>query len=257
MEESWAQSVAQWVLTPALVTGALLALARLFDPPTRWARRLRSDIAIASALPDGKEKTLWDSEVEWQAARLREYEAAFIGWALIRKWTGLAALGTVVALGVLYPPINKPGEPETYGPADWAIMAAGGVSLVLYLGSLASGRDFLGRTPREIVLLARLRSHKRRWRKLMRLERERRRRRARGIEVPPKGTRLGFSTQVDKFGLFMRDPVLRDVIRTSGFVAADFNLRYRADLHARGVSIPPWPEAKPVRRDDSYVWPAI
>jgi len=109
-EDSWAQPLVQWLLTPALITGLLLGGTRLFDPPTRWSRRLKSDIAILGGLPEGPEKRVWQASIAWQAERLREYRRAFVGATLVAKLVGLAILGAALFGLISYPPINEPGD---------------------------------------------------------------------------------------------------------------------------------------------------
>jgi hypothetical protein len=244
-EESWAQPFIQWVLTPALFTGALLGLARLYDPPTRWARRLKSDIAIMSGLPEGPEKRVWQEWVEWQAMRLREYRLAFVGWTHFWKWAALAFLGLVIFGLIIYPPINKPGEPIMWGPADYMLMLAGLLSVVIFIIALGSGADFKGRSPREIIIRRRVRDYDRRMRKLRRVEKERARRIAEGAQIRARGSRLGFSTQVDELGAWVRDPDLRLAAKVAGMTGADIAGRAFARARERGVQIPKWPELEP------------
>ncbi|MGD8168544.1 hypothetical protein ACEXOS_015085 [Herbiconiux sp. P16] len=105
-DQSWAQPAIQWLLTPALVTGGLLALARLYDPATRWARNLRSDITILGGLPEGSEKRFWQKSVDQQAVRLREYREAFVGWTLFWKWAVVGLVGATILGLILYPPVT-------------------------------------------------------------------------------------------------------------------------------------------------------
>ncbi|KAA9154752.1 hypothetical protein F6B41_12310 [Microbacterium lushaniae] len=244
-EESWAQPAIQWLLTPALITGGLFALAQLYDPPTRWSRRLKSDIAIMGGLPEGPERRVWQEWIEWQAMRLREYRLAFVGWTHFWKWAGLLALGLILFGVIAYPPLNKPGEPVMWGPADYGIMLGGFLSIFIYLAALGSGADFLGRTPRQIIIRRRVRAYDRRMRKLRRIDKERARRIAEGAKIRARGSRLGFSTQVDELGAWVRDPDLRLAAKVAGFVGADIAGRAFARARERGVEIPPWPELEP------------
>lgn len=241
-EESWAQPLIQWLLTPALITGALVGAARLFDPPTRWSRRLKSDIAILSGLPEGPEKRVWQASVVWQAMQLREYRRAFVGGVLVTKWVGLAIFGALLFGIVSYPPINKPGDKYPFGLFDYCMMAAGFLSMVIYIVSVASGHDFFGRSARELLLRRRLRRFRRRFKKLLRLDKERARRIIDGSSIRPRGSKLGFSTQVDEFGPWMRDGDLRSVIRLAGWGGADHAAVYYKKLRERGVEMPPWPD---------------
>lgn len=237
-----ALSVVQWLLTPALVTGALLALARFFDAPTRWARRLRDDISILGGLPDGAEKRTWQQSVDWQARRLREYRRAFVGGTLIVKWFVLIFVAALTLWTILHPPINEPGDPYPFVPADYMIFVMGFGETALFVVLISRGIDFLGRTPREILLLRRLRQYNRRMRKLHRIEKERAKRAETDPTIRPKGSRPGFSSQVDEFGPWMRDEDLREYVRTEGYIAADFHQRAKEDLARRGVPFPPWPD---------------
>jgi hypothetical protein len=244
-EESWAQPAIQWLLTPTLITGALFAVARLYDPPTRWARRLKSDIAIMGGLPEGPEKRVWQEWVEWQATRLREYRLAFVGWTHFWKWAALAFICVAVFGFVLYPPVNEPGEPPTWGLFDYGMMALGLLSIAVYVIALGSGHDFLGRSPREVIIRRRVRDYDRRFRKLRRIEKERARRVAEGAQIRRVGSRLGFSTQVDELGAWASDPDLRLVAKVAGLMGADIAARAAADARKRGVEIPKWPELEP------------
>lgn len=241
MNVSWILPFLQWVLTPALITGAVLGIARLYDPPTRWLRQLKSDIAIASGLPDGPEKAVWQESTAWQGQRLREYQEAFVGWTFMAKWAGLAFIIVPLVLLVIFPPINKPGDRYPLGPADYMMMGMGLLTTVVYAVSLGSGRDFFGRSPRDIILRRRLRRFKRRLRSARRLDKERARRFASGAAIKPKGSRLGFSTQIDFFGPWMRDPGIRNFIGTAGFIAPDIAAMYLSEARGRGVELPPWP----------------
>ncbi|WP_413320375.1 hypothetical protein AA0Z99_05930 [Agrococcus sp. 1P02AA] len=226
-------------MTPTVVTGGLLALTRLYDPPTRWARKIKSDITILSGLADDAEKDAWQASIDQQAARIREYRRAFVGWTLFWKWFVVGCVAMAVLGLILYPPVNEAGQPAGWGPADY-IMILGGLYLsVIYVVAVSAGHDFLGRSPRELLLLRRLRRHNRRHRRLLRVTRA-----TRG-PVRPSVERgvswLGFRTQVDEFGQWMRDPDLRGYVRNAGFVSADIRGRYYADLRRRGVPIPTWP----------------
>jgi hypothetical protein len=79
-------------------------------------------------------------------------------------------------------------------------------------------------------------------RKLRRIEKRRVERAETDHTIRARGSRLGFSTQVDEFGAWMRDDDLREYVRTAGYIAADMRARTRADLAHRGVPLPPWPD---------------
>lgn len=228
-----------WLLTPALVTGAVLALARLYDPPTRWARKIKSDIAILTGLADGAEKEAWQASIDKQAARLREYRRAFVGWTLFWKWVVVGFVAVAVLGLILYPPVNESGQPAMWGPADYLMILGGLYCCIIYVVAVSAGQDFLGRSPRELLLLRRLRRHDRRRRRLLRVARAERGAVRQGVER--RGSWLGFVTQVDELGEWMRDPDLRGYVRNAGFVSADIRGRYYADLRRRGVAIPAWP----------------
>jgi hypothetical protein len=114
----------------------------------------------------------------------------------------------------------------------------------LFVVLVSLGSDFLGRTPRQILLLRRLRQRNRRWRKLRRIEKAGAELAETNPKARPTGSRLGFTTQVDEFGAWMRDEDLRGWVRTAGFVAADIQARYRANLSRRGVPLPKWPDTE-------------
>lgn len=242
MDESWAQPILQWILTPALITAALVGLAQLYDPQTRWSRRLKSDLTITGGLPDGPEKSAWQDSIDWQAMRLREYREAFVGKTLFWRWAGLAFIAVPLILLVLFPPINEPGDRFPFGPTDYMMMGMGLFTSGIYAVSLASGRDFLGRSPRDIILIRRGKRFKSRWRKLKSLDKERARRAESEPNYKQKGSALGFSTQVDVFGPWMRDRDLRAFVETAGFVAPDIAGRYLASARGRGVELPAWPD---------------
>ncbi|MFI8632157.1 hypothetical protein ACIGEP_06155 [Microbacterium sp. NPDC077663] len=241
-DESWALPAIEWLLTPALVTAGLLALARLYDAPTRWARRLKSDIAILAGLPDGSERRAWQASIERQAMRLREYRRAFTGWTLFWKWSVVAAMAATLFGLILYPPINRPGQPEIWGPGDWVLLLPGLYACVTYVVTISAGLDFLGRSPRDILLRRRLRAHNRRDRRLRRIEKVRAKRANTDPTIRARGSRLGFRTQVDEFGPWMRDFDMRGYVRTAGLHAADQRAHYAARLNERGVRPPLWPD---------------
>lgn len=193
-------------------------------------------------LPEGPERRVWQEWVEWQAMRLREYRYAFIGWTRFWKWAGLAFICVAVFGFILYPPLNEPGEPPTWGMFDYGMMALGLLSIAMYSFALGSGHDIVGRSPREIIIRRRVRDHDRRMRKLRRIERERARRVAQGVDVRPAGSRLGFSTQVDELGAWASDFDLRKLAKLGGFFAADLAASVRAEIRAHGAEIPKWPE---------------
>lgn len=242
MEETWAWPAIQWLLTPTLITGAVIALMRLYDPPTRWTRRLKSDMAILGGLPEGAEKRVWQRSVEGQATRLREYQRAFTGRTLVIKWLAVAGVSVAVFGLVLFPPINDPGEPADFGPADYMMVGMGGFASLVYVSLVSSGRDMFGRTPRQLLLIRRLKQYDRRVKKLDRLDKERAKRHAAGMNIKLEGSRLGFSTQIDEFGPWMRDLNLREYVRNAGIVSADFRAEEYATLRRRGVPFPAWPD---------------
>lgn len=247
LPESWAQPAIQWLVTPALITAGLLAIARLYDPPTRWARRLKSDISIAGGLSEGPEKRVWQQSIERQAMRLREYRRAFVGWTLFWKWATVAAMAVTLFGLALYPPLNRPGQPEMWGPGDWVLLLPGLYACVTYVVTISVGCDSLGRTPRDILLRRRLREYNRRKRKLRRIEKARAERAKLDPSVRPTGSRLGFESQLDEFGPWMRDWEIRGWVRTAGLHAADMRARYAAGLRRRNIYAPPWPDPETKR----------
>lgn len=241
MNVSWLFPFLQSILTPALIAGAALGLARLYDPPTRWLRQLRSDLIIAGGLPNGPEKIVWEDSVTWQGQRLREYQEAFVGWALVARWAGLAFVIVPLVLLVAFPPINKPGDAYPLGPADYMMMVMGLIATVIYALALGSGRDFWGRSPRDIILRRRLRRFRRRLHVARRLDKARAKRVSGGATIESTGSRLGFSTQVDVFGPWMRDRDIRNYIGAAGFAGLDIAATYLSEARARGVELPAWP----------------
>lgn len=241
VEQSWAQPFIQWLLTPALVAGLLIALAQLYNPPTRWARRLKSDIAIAAGLPEGLEREVWQESIAEQAERLRGYRRAFVGWTWFWKWLGVIYLGGALVGTILYPPINRPGDRYPLGPGDYIFYGLGLVLALVAAISISSGRDYWGRSSREVLLRRRVRQFDRRWRKLRRIEKRRKKRAETDSAIRSTGTRLGFSTQADEFGAFVRDRDMRAMIRALGWGGADLAAQSYNDLRGRGVEIPQWP----------------
>lgn len=244
MLESWALPAAGWLVTPALVTGVLLALARMYDPPTRWARRLKEDIAILGGISDEGERRAWQEPIDARAMQLREYRRAFVGWTLFWKWVMVLGVTASIIGLVVYPPTNQEGQAVYWGPGDYILMSLGLVTCTLYMAFISTGHDFLGRSPRELLLAKRASRFRRRSRKLRRLDKERVARANSNPAIRRNGSRLGFETQVDEFGAWMRDRDLREYVRTAGFVGADIHARYGDRLRRRGVDIPEWPSAK-------------
>lgn len=193
-------------------------------------------------LPEGPERRAWQEQVVWQAMRLREYRTAFVGWTHFFKWAALAFIGVAIFGVIAYPPLNKPGEPPMWGPADYMLMLGGLLTTLMYFFIIGSGADFLGRTPRQIIIRRRVREHDRRLRKLKRIEKERARRVAAGEPIRSVGSRLGFSTQMDALGGWASDRDLRLAAKVAGFSGSDIAAQARADARKRGVKIPRWPE---------------
>jgi hypothetical protein len=237
VEESWAQGALQWLITPALITGFLVALAQFYDPPTRWSRRLKGDLAILGGLPEGKERERWQESVEWQALRLRQYRTAFVGGTLLMKWGTVTFLGVAIFGLVLWPPFG-----DGWGPTDWILIGLGVVNSLLIGTFISAGYDLGGRSPVDIMRARRVRAHDRRLKKLRRIERVRAERAKTDSSIRPIGSRLGFSTQADEFGAWVRDPGLRTLARLSGVMGADLRQDVRGELRARGVAIPPDPD---------------
>lgn len=237
MEESWAQGALQWLITPAFITGLLIALAQFYDPSTRWSRRLKGDLAVLGGLPEGNERDRWEESVEWQALRLRQYRTAFVGRTLLVKWGAVTLVGGLIFGLILWPPFGDP-----WGPADWILIGIGLIDTLLIGLFISAGYDLAGRTPAEIMRSRRVREHDRRLKRLRRIERVRAERANTDPSIRPKGSRLGFSTQVDEFGAWVRDPGLRTLARLSGVMGADLAQRQRDDLRARGVAIPTDPD---------------
>jgi hypothetical protein len=241
MEDTWALGAIRWLLTPALITGGLIGLARLYDPPTRWARRLKSDMAIASGLPEGPEKVQWQLGLAERAQRIREYRIAFVGWTRVVKWIMVVFVGGTLVGLIVYPPINKPGDRYPYSPAEYPLIFGGIGVCLLYMYCIGAGTDFIGRNARELILLRRLRRYHRRARRLRRLGNARAKATGTGSGTMRSPSRLGFESQVDPLGAFMQHLDLRLWILSAGFVAADHHASHAARLRDRGVPIPPWP----------------
>jgi len=163
---------------------------------------------------------------------------AFVGWTHLLKWVAPAFIGVALFGVIAYPPLNEPGEPPMWGPADYVLMAAGLLSTLWYFVVMGSGADFTGRSPRQIIIRRRVRDYDRRLRKLRRIEKERARRVAAGERVRPVGSRLGLYTQVDELGAWANDRDLRLLARVAGFAGADIAAEARADARKCGVEIP-------------------
>lgn len=239
--DSWASDWLRWLLTPALVSGALIALAQFYNPPTRWTRRIKNDMSIAGGLPDGAEKAQWQDSVAWQAARLRLYRRAFVGRTLFAKWAGVVYIGVGLGALILWPPVNEPGDAVPFGPADYMMLTMGLIVSIVVAASVSSGRSLSGRTPPEIIVRRRVQDYNRRWRKLRRIEKERVRRSAADPSIRPKGTRLGFSTQVDDLGPWVREPGLRNLTFYSPLAGSDLAAETRRELAEKGIRIPDYP----------------
>jgi hypothetical protein len=203
--------IVRWLVTPAAVATLLFGLLPLYDPPVRWARRLRGDIAIAAGLPEGDEKRLLEADLERQARRLREYREVYVGWRWVRKWALVSFVGVEVVLLTLYPPFDaklRTGEPA-FGPADYMLLAGGAVQLLAFVVFFGLGLNARGRTPSEVLFFERYGRRARRAGRSRRLQRLRARRRNRGEDVRGTGSTLGFSTQVDPLGMEVREWVMR------------------------------------------------
>ncbi|EZP26248.1 hypothetical protein [Microbacterium oleivorans] len=241
MNETWAFEAVRWLLTPALVTAILIALAQFYNPPTRWTRRIKNDMSIAGGLPDGLEKERWQSSITSQAARLRLYRRAFVGWPLFLKWAGIVYIGISLGGLILWPPLNKPDEPVAFGPADYIFLGQGVLITLFVAITVSSGRSTSGRTPPEIIVRQRVRDHDRRLKKLKRIEKVRASRAATDSSIRPKGSRLGFSTQVDELGAWVRDPGLRALTFYTPIAGSDLAAETRRELAERGIRIPDYP----------------
>ena len=122
------------------------------------------------------------------------------------------------------------------------MLGAGLLASFAYTVSVAGGYDFFGRSARDLVLRRRLRLFDRRFRKLRRIEKKRVRRLEDDASIRARGSRMGFRTQVDEFGPWMRDSDLRMLIRMAGWTAADHAADCYRKLRERGVELPPWPD---------------
>ncbi|WP_127792277.1 hypothetical protein [Agromyces sp. LHK192] len=84
-------------ILPVIASVVVAAALSWVLPQVRWARWLKRDLDIYSALPDGPEKERWQHEVEWQAIRLRSHReemssfdsvvgVAFMYGAIVITW---------------------------------------------------------------------------------------------------------------------------------------------------------------------------
>jgi len=95
MDEFWGNGLQAVAVSVATV--AVLALLRLVTPSVRWARRLKAETEVFSALPDGTERDLWAKRVEAQAERLRLYRENFsVGSQAVAWYACLALVGFIV-----------------------------------------------------------------------------------------------------------------------------------------------------------------
>lgn len=227
-----------WLITPALVASVALGLVRFVDAGSRWDRRLRADLQLFSAMPDGDEKARLEASLQKQARRLREYRSAFGPRRQIVKWIQLLLVAWVIAMTIRYPPINTATTQVPLVPADYATLISGGAVMLIGLTSLIRGRDWFARTPAELLRNDRLKRHNRRERKANRLDKIRAELIAAGEEIRPKGSRLGFRTQVDELGPWMRTPELREAALTRGTPARDLDYSSRERARAAGQQIP-------------------
>ncbi|AZZ51426.1 hypothetical protein [Rathayibacter festucae] len=186
-----------WLITPAVVATILFGVLPYYDAGTRWTRRIKSDITIASGLPDGHEKEMLEQSVVEQAERLRVYRKAFTPGSLVLKWLVLTFAAATTGLLIAYPPINSGDEEYPFGPADYMMMFTGFMILVLVVALIGSGHDVHGRDPEQMIAAARARRHRKRTAKLTKLDKLRAERIKAGHGMKPNGSRLGFSTQVD------------------------------------------------------------
>lgn len=226
-----------WLVTPAFVATTIFALVPLYDAPVRWSRRLKSDITIASGLPEGEEKTRLTDTLESQARRLREYREVWTVPRLFRKWAVLSGCGALIICLIIQPPINRPGERPVFSPADWILVLLALYEIAIVAFCIGQGLSIDGRTPRQMMIRDRIKRHDRRWKRLRRLDRERSRQVDEGHRSGT-GSRLGFRTQVDPMAGWVRTWEPRSIGRNTGWIAVGISRYAYFSLRDKGVRPP-------------------
>lgn len=221
-----------WLVTPALVATLLIATVPLYNPTVRWSRRLRNDIQIANGLPDGPEKQLLSVDVETQARRLRLYREAFRGRHLVGKW-GFVAYFTG-ALSAFF--FARPDS--TSGTLNHYLVIGGALVGIMYLILIGCGLDILGRPPAAIIRADRVRRYRARRRKLARLNKARIAAIAEGRSLQPHSSDLGFRSQVDPLGDWVRTWEMRSIARFTGIAGGGLSADAVKSLRAKGLKVP-------------------
>lgn len=120
--------IANWLpgILATLASAGIVALAAYMMPGVRWARHLARDVSILNALPEGDERTAWETRAVQHARRLRFFQdymptglkvstwlpvglfVGLIAWAIIdpRQIDGVIAEGPIMIPFVLMAVLN-------------------------------------------------------------------------------------------------------------------------------------------------------
>lgn len=78
-----------------LASTSIIALAAFMMPGVRWARRLAREVSILSGLPEGEERTAWETRAVQHARQLRLFQEfmpvrhKFLPWIPVGMFVGL------------------------------------------------------------------------------------------------------------------------------------------------------------------------
>ena len=139
---------------------------------------------------------------------------------------------------IVWPPINKPGDKYPLGPPDYMMMVAGLYSIAIYVACIGLGLSIWGRTPVQMMIRDRIARFNRRYKRLRHINNERKRRIGDGEALKPRGSELGFRTQVDPMSGWVRTWENRAIGTHTGCIAVGIDGDARASLAKNGVRAP-------------------
>lgn len=212
----WVLDLVQWLLSPALVLGGLWLLAQFFEPTIRWGRRLNRDLLIANGLSAGAEKERWDKANERLAEKLRDYRRAMTLSRLAIKWGSVAYIAFAVGLLIIWPPVNTPQTLIPFVPGDYYLLIWAALLMAVHLAWTSLGRSASGRSISQMLAADRVKRYKHRLRRIDRLDKQRAYLISEGVDLKPKSSQLGFSTQADELSRWVTTWQQRDVASSTG-----------------------------------------
>lgn len=113
-----------WLSLP-IVTAALTALVPLAVPTHRWSRALSRDVQIWSSMPEGRERELIGTSIDFQARRIREYRTEIPGFLKAAGWGSTAALLAALISALLF-------GTDVNG-IEWTIVGLAIISVIVFL----------------------------------------------------------------------------------------------------------------------------